>query len=212
MSTHSLPTIARLLNSRAGPSPLPALLYMTDAERVPNPLPVIDQLTPGSGVIFRHYTSINRLELSYKIKDLCSKRRLLFLVAGDISLAQSLNADGLHLPEYLVNNTPLSVRIWRQRPGKLLTAATHSQRSLQKSQTLGVDAALLSPIFPTASHPESLTPNNALGSLGLMKMCLNSPVPIYALGGISDNNACQLLKCPVIGIAGISGIADNGIA
>ncbi|MBT4940725.1 MAG: thiamine phosphate synthase [Rhodospirillaceae bacterium] len=184
---------------------------MTDAERVPNPLPAIDQMAPGSGVIFRHYTSNHRLELSHKIKDLCRKRELLFLVAGDIALAQSLNADGLHLPEYLVNSPPLSVRVWRQRPGKLLTAATHSQRSLHKSRTLGVDAALLSPIFPTTSHPESLAPNNVLGSLGLMKMCLNSPVPIYALGGVSDNNARQLLKSPVIGIAGISGIADNGI-
>lgn len=206
MVAHSISTIAKLLNSRAGHTPLPPLLYMTDETRVPNPLAAINQLAPGGGVIFRHYASANRQELAIKIKVLCDKNKLVFLIAGDPDLAQQLDADGLHLPEYLLNTPSLNVRLWRRRPNKLLTAAIHSSKSLQKCCALGVDAALASPVFPTKSHPRQKT----LGVLGLTKIALKSPIPLYALGGITKINAPELLKSPVIGIAGISGIADNG--
>jgi thiamine-phosphate pyrophosphorylase len=92
-----------------------------------------------------------------------------------------------------------------------MTAAVHSRKNLLKGGALGIDAALVSPVFPTKSHAETLTTRTTLGLLGLSKICRGSTVPIYALGGVSDKNAMQLLKSPAIGIAGISGIADNGI-
>ncbi len=205
MSTQSLSTIARLLNSRAEVSFLPPVIYMTDEVRVPNPLSSIAKLAPGNGVIFRHYAAQQKRELALKINALCRERNLIFLVAGDYALARDLEADGLHLPEYLVDSPSLNVRNWRQRPNKLLTAAAHSLRSLKKCQDLNVDAALISPIFPTKSH----VGQKAIGVLGLTKMSRTAHIPVYALGGISDKNASQLLKSPAIGIAGIGAITNT---
>jgi thiamine-phosphate pyrophosphorylase len=191
--------IARLLNSRGGFKLLPPLIYMTDEIRTPNPRPVIEKLKPGTGVIFRHYQFSERAGLGLEIKKLCKRKGLLFLVGGDYELAQMLDADGFHLPEYMVSNPSFNIRVWGQKKNKILTAAAHTKKSLLKCQSLGVDAALVSPVFTTKSHSDSTT----IGVLGLHKIAQNTSLPIYALGGINNGNAQQLLKSSVIGIAGI---------
>ncbi|MDC0196844.1 thiamine phosphate synthase, partial [Gammaproteobacteria bacterium] len=178
---------------------MPPILYMTDEVRAPNPIPSINKLIPGSGVIFRHYNFKSRLELGVKVKLACRKNGCLFIVGGDTSLAIKLNADGLHLPEYLVLNPSLKAKLWRQKPNKILTAAAHCQKSLMTSMAFPVDAALLSPIFPTNSH---LNQNN-LGILKFQKLTKQVTVDVYALGGINNKNAIQLINSPAIGIAGI---------
>lgn len=205
MNTQTVSNIARLLNFRAKASHLPPILYMTDVERIPDPRAEIAMLPPGSGVVFRHYDSEMKEHLSHDIKELCKKNELLFVIAGDISLAYELDADGLHLPEHLVQNPSLAVRLWRARPHKLLTAAAHSSKSLRLCSNIGVDAALVSPVFTTASHPGK----SPLGILGFSNICNSSAVPVYALGGINRTNASRLLKSRAVGIAGISGIIDN---
>jgi thiamine-phosphate pyrophosphorylase len=205
MNSNSLPTIARLLNSKASGRGLPPLIYMTDEKRVPNPLAAINKLNPGSGVVFRHYAINDRVKLGHEIKQLCIKNCLILLVAGDYKLAWDLNADGFHLAEHQVLSPPLNMRLWRQRPNKIITAAVHSRKALLKCQKLGVDAALVSPIFPTKSHINQ----PSLGVTGFQRMVYKTTVPIYALGGISKKNAGQLLNTPAIGIAGIGAIADN---
>jgi thiamine-phosphate pyrophosphorylase len=205
MNSNSLPTIARLLNSKASGRGLPPLIYMTDEKRVPNPLAAIGKLNPGSGVIYRHYTVNDRVKLGREIKQLCIKRCLILLVAGDYKLARDLNADGFHLAEHQILTLPFNIRLWRQRPNKIITAAVHSRKTLLKCQKLGIDAALVSPVFPTKSHIDQ----PSLGVTGFQRMVYKTTIPIYALGGITEKNAGQLLNTPAVGIAGIGAIADN---
>ena len=205
MTTFTLPVIAHLLNSRRDNAQMPSMVYMTDEERAPNPIPTIKKLKPGSGVIFRHYNIKSRFNLGQEIKSLCQKKKLLFIVGGDSELAQILNADGLHLPEYMVMRPSLRTRIWRKRSKKIMTASVHCEKSLLKCVTLSVDAALVSSVFPTDSHLNQTT----LGVLKFQKLAYNSQAPIYALGGINNKNAIQLINSPAIGIAGISAISQT---
>ena len=203
MITYTLPTIARLLNLRSTASSVPPILYLTDEVRAPNPLPTIKKLKIGSGVIFRHYNIKSRFKLGLKVKKACHEKKLLFLVARDYSLAHKLNADGLHLPEYILLNPSLKIRLWRQRPNKIITASAHCHKSLIKCAALSVDAALVSPVFPTESHLNK----TALGISRFQKLAQKAQIPIYALGGINNKNAIQLINSPAIGIAGISAIS-----
>ena len=152
----TISSIARRLNFTAGVPPwLPPLILVTDETRLADPLPVLNSLPPGTGVLLRHYETPHRLELAQEIASICRRNRLLFLLAGDADLAFTVNADGLHLPDYMVRNPPLTARIWRRHPGKLVTAAAHSRFSLLKAGELGADAALLSPVFrPKAIRAE----------------------------------------------------------
>jgi thiamine-phosphate pyrophosphorylase len=118
---------------------------------------------------------------------------LRLLVADDPVLAAQ--ADGLHLPEVRLRQAPH----WRARyPHWIITAAVHSLGALLAARE--VDAAFLSPVFATASHPAAgpLTPIRAAF------IAAASPVPVYALGGVDARNAA-LLAPSFDGIATITG-------
>ena len=202
MTTLCLPKVAHLLNSRSRfKNKLPPLLYMTDDKYTKSPLGVIQKLAPGSGVVFRHYGFVSRFELGEAIRDVCKKKRLTFIVSNDYQLAVKLNSDGLHLPAHALFGRQSPARLWRQRQKNILTAASHSPAAISKCAQLSVDAALLSPVFPTQSHPNQIS----LGVLKFQALARKSLVPVYALGGRNDSSARHLINSSAVGLAGITG-------
>ena len=113
-------------------------------------------------------------------------------------------ADGIHLPEGMARRGPPA---WaagvRRRPGFLVTAAAHSPSAIRRAYRTGADAVVLSPVFPTASHPGA----PCLGPLRFARWCRQSPLPVYALGGVNSRTAGRLAGSGLAGIAGIGGIA-----
>ncbi len=200
----SLAEHARWLNSRARQNRhLPAVILITDHARLGDPVAAIEALPRGSAVILRDYDLAGRAELAHRLCRLCRRLGHRLLVAGDAGLAIRVGADGLHLPQRLA----ATARRWRRaRPGWLITASAHSARELRALANCGVDAALLGPVFPTASHPGSAT----LGPIRFAALAAISPVPVYALGGISSANVARLKLSRAVGIAAISGLALSG--
>lgn len=200
MSAATLTKLSLGLNRRAEYfGRLPGVFLLTDAERLADPLPAAAALPHGGAVILRHYGVPGREALGRDLMALCRRRGLVLLVAGDIRLAWRLGAHGIHLPEWQVRRPPVLPR----KPGWLITAAAHSQSSLNRAAQRGADAVLLSPVFPTASHPGAAS----LGALRFAGMTLRSALPVYALGGISSGNAARLSNSGAAGIAAISGLA-----
>lgn len=197
-------TVANLagrLNSRhpAGRR-LPPLILMTDAARLPDPLAAVARLPAGAAVILRDYDAPDRIALATALSTLCRARRLRFLVAADARLAARVGADGLHLPEGLV---PRARRRWPRN--WLITAAAHSPAALWRAWRVGADAALLSPVFATASHPGAGT----VGALRFAAWSGASPLPVYPLGGINAGTARRLTDSRAVGLAGIDGMTDG---
>ena len=87
----------------------------------------------------------------------------------------------------------------------MITVAAHSLIALQHARHLGADAALLAPVFATASHPDA----RPLGPLRFSAWAGESPVPVYALGGVTAANAGRLAGSGAAGIAGIAGFAGD---
>jgi thiamine-phosphate pyrophosphorylase len=163
---------------------LPPLILMTDDDRLADPLGAARALPKGSLVIVRSRQAETRLHLLTAIRAIGD---CIVLVADDPDLAAQ--ADGLHLPERRAHE----VAHWRARhPRWMITAAAHSEK-LQDA-----DAVLLSPVFPTASHPGGA----ALTAVRANMIAAQSQVPVYALGGVTARNA-RLLH-------GFTGIAAIG--
>lgn len=194
----TLAKLARRLNSR---SRLPPLILVTDAARLPDPLAVAARLPAGCAVLLRHYEDAGRLALGRRLARLCRARRLPLLVAGDVGLAAALRADGVHLPEGLARSGAAAARLWARRRGGLLTAAAHSRAALRRAGTLGADAALLSPVFPTASHPGAPT----LGPRRFARLARGARLPVYALGGVTAARLAALRHSGAAGIATVGG-------
>jgi thiamine-phosphate pyrophosphorylase len=170
---------------------------MTDARRCPDPLAVVRRLPPGSGVILRDYDHPARWDLARRLAAVCRKRRLVLLVGGDLQLARTLGAQGLHLPERLIGKFVKK----DLAAGLLLTVAVHSREAMDRAAAIGADAVLLSPVFRTASHPHM----KPLGLHRFSVLVRESKVPVYALGGLTNENIAELPHDErLAGYAGIS--------
>jgi len=201
------PTLAerswRLNRSAGAIPPLPGVLLLTDEKRLPDPLPAAAALPPGSAVVLRHYDAPGRAALATMLQRLCAARRLRLLVANDWRLAAAVGAAGVHLAEGLLPRAPVS-RL-RAR-GWLVTAAAHGVPALWRAARAGASAALLSPVFATASHPGA----RSLGALRFAATVQQAPLPVYALGGIDAGNVRALQESGAVGVAAIAGLTPGG--
>ncbi len=177
---------------------MPALILMTDEARLADPLPVVRALPPGSAIILRHYGVPERAVLARGLAAIARRRGLVLLVGEDPVLARRVGAAGVHLPERAIRQAG-AVR-WQR--DWLITAAVHSHAALASAAACGADAALLSPVFATASHPDA----RALGLQRFAALAQESPLPVYALGGIDRAHASLLRGSGAVGIAGIGGL------
>lgn len=179
----------------AARSPLPPLVLMTDDDRLPDPLRAVRALPRGSMVIVRARQDERRRALARALRPLAQARGLFLLIAGDVALALALGADGVHLPESRIGEAAGL----RAHHRLLITSSAHSFASLRRAAY--VDALLLSPVFPTASHPG----RPCLGPLRAGAIARVTAVPVYALGGVTADNAGRL--CGFSGIAAIGALA-----
>ncbi len=169
----------------------------TDLTRVPDPLAALINLPPGGAVILRDAGHPERASIGVALRAATRARHQMLLVSGDSELAAWLGADGLHLPESLVGATRF--RTWRRRhPQALLTAACHSLAALRRAERSGADMALLSPLFPTASHPGG----KVLGHYRAAAIASAAQLPVLAMGGI-DRRTCNRLPPVFSGFAAI---------
>lgn len=181
---------------------VPHLVFMTDENRAPNPVDICFSLPAGSIIILRDYDHRDRLGLAEELREVTTDCSQFLLVAGDADLARSVGADGLHVPEYQLSAPPSLSSFG------LVSAACHSRRSLLLAAKHGVDFALVSPVFPTASHAGEA----ALGVHRFARMIRNSPVPVIALGGINHGNAVLLRPFSLTGVAAIGAFSAGGDA
>ena len=164
---------------------------MTDDVRLPDPVAAARALPRGSLVILRARDAARRRALAAQLMPLARARGLVLLAADDAALSRAVG--GLHLPEARAR----TAAYWRARnPQGLITAAAHSLAAALRAAR-HADAVLLSPVFPTGSHPGA----PALGAARARLIVRAVPVPVVALGGVSARNA-RLLA----GFAGIAAI------
>ncbi|MBF0094839.1 MAG: thiamine phosphate synthase [Alphaproteobacteria bacterium] len=198
----NLADLAFVLNSRAHRSgrALPSLLLLTDDRRGPDPLAAARSLPRGAGVVLRSASGPVRESLARALSIVCRRRGLFLIVSEDWRLAAEVGAHGLHLPERLAR-VPPAARVWLSR-GRLLTAAAHSPAALARAGRIGADAALLSPVFPTESHPGAA----GIGRVRFAAWTRAAPVPVYALGGLREKTILGLVDSGAVGLATVGGL------
>lgn len=135
--------------------------------------------------------------LAMALIDLAHAHRARLLLNADPVLALELGADGVHL-------SAARTRALAQLPGRgadmLVAASVHDSEELAQAERLGVDFVVISPIRPTASHPERA----GIGWQGFETILKQSDRPAYALGGMGLDDVDTALRHGALGIAGIS--------
>ena len=178
---------------------MPALWLLSDTVRLSDPRDALRQMPAGSGFIFRHYDHPEREAMARILRRLCRQRRILFLLAGDRRMAVRIGADGAHFPEGLAHRARAMRAI---SPRCIITVAAHSAIGVYRAYKSGADGVLLSPLFPTQSHPGAA----AFGPIRFAGIASRARLPVFALGGVNARNARRLKGSGAAGIAGVSGV------
>ncbi|GAA0551866.1 thiamine-phosphate pyrophosphorylase [Rhizomicrobium palustre] len=172
---------------------IPPLILLTDDTRLPDPVAAATALPKGAMVIVRAKEAGRREMLALALREIARRRGLFLLIAGDAALARKIGADGVHLPQARIGEAAGLKARW---PEVIVTASAHDFGAGIRAGA--VDALLLSAVFPTQSHPG----RGVLGAARANLMAAQMPLPVYALGGVSAENADLLY--------GFSGIAAIG--
>ena len=113
-------------------------------------------------------------DLALRMLLLLRPHRAKLLLNGDVELANEVGAYGVQL-------TAGQLMSLSERPAVgWCGASCHDLKELCRAEQLGCDFALLSPVLPTQSHPGE----SALGWEQFTAIAAQSPIPVYALGGL----------------------------
>lgn len=195
---------AKALNraaARVSPSAaaLPPLIFVTDPDRTPHPWAIAENLPAGAAVIHRTFGRPGAAAEARRLRDVTRAAGVRLLIGLDVALAVAVGADGVHLPERALDLAAEA----RARGLALVTGAAHSPEALARAAALRLDAALLSPVFP------SLSPSGgaALGVQRFADWSRTAGLPVIALGGVHAGNAADLSASGACGVAAVEGIA-----
>jgi len=140
------------------------------------------------------YASIG--SLAEKAMALCEQAGAVLMVK-EPDLASQLGC-GLHL-------RAADLLRLEERPlasGQLLAASCHSEEEAVHAERIGADFITLSPLLPTASHPEAKT----LGWEAFNDIVSRVNLPVYALGGLGEKELETAWSKGGQGVAAIRGL------
>jgi thiamine-phosphate pyrophosphorylase len=125
-----------------------------------------------------------------------ARRTLRLLVNDRLDVAIACGADGVHLPS---DSLPLTAVKSRAGSASIVGISCHSGEEVTQAGRDGASYVLFGPVFETPSKPGG-TP---LGVPLLRQICRRSLAPVFALGGVTRNNAESCIRAGAVGIAGI---------
>ena len=165
-------------------------------------LDAVAALPPGSGVIFRHYTlpEAERKALFAAALHLCkAKRGCLLYLTDSVLKSLSWQANGVHLS----GKSPRAVIDARRarRLGLGVTQSVHDASEMERANRGGA-VALVSPVYPTRSHPDA----RVLGAQGFAALARKAQGPVIALGGMTPARFAALVEHGAYGWAAIDAL------
>ncbi len=139
----------------------------------------IARLPQGSGFVFRHchLGPEQRAARFAQLLPLLRGGGHWAILSGSAALARAWGADGVYgAPD---TAAPAGMR-------RIATA--HNAAEIAAANAGGATAVMLSPVFPTRSHPGAAT----LGAGRFRELAARSAIPVIALGGMSAGRAREL--------------------
>lgn len=157
---------------------------------------------PESGFIYRHFGTEDRYRTARRMRNITRNRNIIFLVSSDLALARAVGADGVHWPERML----VQAHSARARGAmEIFTCSAHSEAAIHKAERAGVDAALVSSVFPSRSPSAGIpvTPRR------VALLARRQPLPLIALGGVHKKTLGRLANRGLSGCAMIGGIRNE---
>ena len=143
------------------------------------------------------------LEIALKVKAVCSRFQIPFIINDRVDIALLSDADGVHLGQ---NDLPISVARKLLGESKIIGGSAGSLSEALEVEKDGADYVGLGHIFQTATKEKTTEP---LGILKLKELMKSISIPVIAIGGISHLNIKSVFEAGVYGAAVVSCVVSS---
>lgn len=172
---------------------LPDLWLLSDARNDHVIGRSLRSFTNPLGFVFRHYhlPPVERYSRFRALQRIARAEGHLVILSDSALTAREWGADGIY-------GAPLS--LYPRRRDLIHIATAHTMREIAQANRIGADGLMLSPVFPTRSHPGG----KVLGPQRFLHLARHSQVPVIALGGMNEDRARRLRWARWAGIGFVS--------
>jgi len=134
-----------------------------------------------------------------KIKDICKKYRVPFIVNDRMDIALAVDADGLHLGQ---DDLPIEIARNYFGKDKIIGISVSSVEEAVLAEKQGANYLGAGAVFPTGTKADA----NYVSPEKLKKITDAVSIPVVAIGGINASNALQVMAGGIDGISVVSAI------
>lgn len=148
-------------------------------------------------------TGLKKEKLAKELQALCQSYDVPFIVNDDVSLAKSINADGIH-----VGQDDEDVRaLANDFQEKIIGLSVGNLNEYEKSDLTNVDYIGVGPMFETPSKSDANAPVGPDMITQLRQKM--GDFPMVAIGGINEENVALIANAGADGISVISAISKS---
>ena len=154
--------------------------------------------------LFQYRNKTASMKVAYgeavPLRKLAHELDVLFVVNDRCDLALAVDADGVHLGQ---GDLPLTLARKVMGPNKLIGISTHNPEQIAAATAGGPDYLGFGPIFKPGSKTDH---DPVVGLAGLRGVRSLTPLPIFAIGGITLDQVENVMRAGANGVAVISAI------
>lgn len=136
--------------------------------------------------------------LAQEVLPRCAQYGVSCILHTHAEITRELGVRGIHLPLHVLRELTAEQRDWFETMG----ASCHSMEDVAEAERLGCTYVTLGHIFATDCK-KGLPPR---GLELLRTVCANSHLPVYAIGGISEDNLASVREAGAAGACLMSGL------
>lgn len=139
------------------------------------------------------------IELAKKVKQVCNKYKIPFIINDNLEVALAVDSDGIHIGQ---DDLPASLVRQKIGPDKILGVSAHNLDEAIAAKKAGATYLGAGAMFSTTTKDNTTN----LSIEQLQAITKNVDIPVVAIGGINYDNCLSLKNCNLAGIAVVSAI------
>lgn len=139
------------------------------------------------------------IELAKKVKQVCNKYKVPFIINDNLEVALAVDSDGIHIGQ---DDLPASLVRQKIGPDKILGFSAHNLDEAIAAKKAGATYLGAGAMFSTTTKDNTTN----LSIEQLQAITKNVDIPVVAIGGINYDNCLSLKNCNLAGIAVVSAI------
>lgn len=134
------------------------------------------------------------------LRQLTRDSSVMFIVNDHVDVALAVQADGIHL-----GTSDMSLAQARREVGSEMIIGFSPSTLAEAVAAQEADYLGIGPVYSTNTKPDAGT---AIGLVGLRKFIEQTRLPVIAIGGITDDNVCDVIATGAAGVAVISAVVS----